>query len=141
MLVHKATMGVLTWTWTGQHRRMADGSAQPAMRQYCFSDLPREEWDAWWEIPTNSPLGQKIRKYYPWVEPVPGPGGQLVDVIITADDREAEQTRQQEQRRAAQQEEAARRGYRQRGKVRPKGLMPFLAQKKSLPSPEEGGQN
>lgn len=135
MLIHKRTMGVLDWMWTGQHRRMPDGSTQPLMRAYRLSDLPREERESWWEIPTNSPLGRKIRQYYPWLEPVLGADGELLDVDITADDREAERERQQIQQRAARQEEAVRRGYRKRGMVRPTGLMPFLVQQKEKPAP------
>ena len=136
MLIHKRTMGVLTWMWTGGHRRMADGTTGLVMREYRFSDLPREDWENWWELPTNSPLGRKIRQYYPWLEPVLGPDGELLDVTITADDREVELERQREQQRAAQQEEAARRGYRKRGMVRPTGLMPFLnAERSSIDEP------
>ena len=131
MLIHKGTMGVLTWMWTGQHRRMANGSTLPAMRQYRLSDLPREDWDNWWELPTNSPLGRKILQYYPWLEPVLGPEGELLDVNITANDQEAERERQQARQRAVQQEEAVRRGYRRRASVRPTGLMPFLNAERS----------
>ena len=135
MLIHKRTMGILTWMWTGGHRRMADGTTGLVMREYRFSDLPREDWENWWEIPTNSPLGRKIRQYYPWLEPVLGADGELLDVDITADDREAERERQQIQQRAARQEEAVRRGYRKRGMVRPTGLMPFLVQQKEKTAP------
>ena len=130
MLIHKGTMGVLTWMWTGKHR-MENGRSLPAMRQYRLSDLPREDWDNWWELPTNSPLAQKIRKHYPWLEPVLGPEGELLDVNITANSQDAERERQQARHRAAQQEEAARRGYRKRGMVRPTGLMPFLNAERS----------
>lgn len=130
MLIHKGTMGVLTWMWTGKHRR-EKGSSLPAMRQYRLSDLPQEDWDNWWEVPTNSPLAQKIRAHYPWLEPVLGPEGELLDVNITVNDQEAERERQQARRRAAQQEEAVRRGYRRRASVRPTGLMPFLNAERS----------
>ena len=123
-------MGVLTWMWTGKHRR-EKGSSLPAMRQYRLSDLPQEDWDNWWEVPTNSPLAQKIRAHYPWLEPVLGPEGELLDVNITVNDQEAERERQQARQRAAQQEEAVRRGYRRRASVRPTGLMPFLNAERS----------
>ena len=72
---------------------------------------------------TRTPLARKLRRYYPWVTPVTGPDGALIDVLLQHRElREAARACQQQARAL----EAGRRGYRQGRRVRPTGLMPFL---------------
>ena len=69
--------------------------------------------------------------YYPWITPVVDEAGALTDVELQREAPDGEL----EARKAALKDEAARRGYRTAGKVRPKGLMPFLVQQKA-PAPQ-----
>ena len=132
MLIHKSTMGVLNTYWTGAHRIVPGSIApEPVMREYTFQSAPDLGPEEWWEVPAASALGRKIRMYYPWITPVVDEAGALTDVELQREAPDGEL----EARKAALKDEAARRGYRTAGKVRPKGLMPFLVQQKA-PAPQ-----
>ena len=125
MLVHKASMGVLEYIWTGQYRRDGTGSKVPVERLARLADLPQLDPAEWWEIPGDTPLAKRLRIYYPYVQAVVSPAGELVDVQPWRAVKSPEDPAVQQSRR----EEAHRRGYRVPGRVRPKGLMPFLMEK------------
>ena len=129
-------MGVLDTYWTGAYRLdPALGVQVPVEQEYTFRTAPELSPEEWWEVSRGSKLGKKLRMYYPWVDPVVDEDGGLTDVEIQreAPDGDAEA------RRAALKEEAARRGYRAAGRVRPKGLMPFLMQQTKKPPLNRGG--
>ena len=102
------------------------------MKEYTFRTSPELSPEEWWEVPMSSKLGKKIRMYYPWITPVVDEAGKLTDVEIQREVPDGEA----EARRAALKEEAARRGYRAAGRVRPKGLRPFLMQQTKNPTPQ-----
>lgn len=132
MLIHKGTMGVLDTFWTGSYRLDPSTGLQiPVEQEYTYKNAPELNPAEWWEVPRNSKLGKKLRMYYPWVTPVVDEAGELTDVELQ---REAPDGAL-EARKAALKEEAARRGYRAAGKVRPKGLMPFLVQQTEKTAP------
>ena len=132
MLIHKQTMGVLDTFWTGEnHLDPKSGLQVPVERDYTFRTAPDLSPEEWWEVPMSSKLGKKIRMYYPWITPVVDAAGELTDVELP----ETAQSQEQAARKTALKEEAVRRGYRSAGKVRPKGLMPFLRQTEK-PAPE-----
>lgn len=122
MLIHKATMGVLDRVWLGQYTRGPDGIQIPLEHPAVRSDV--EDPEAWWEISGKGPLAAKIRRYYPFLRPVTGPDGELADVTLLETEG-LERTRQEAA--AARTQEARQRGYQRTGRVRPKGLMPFLS--------------
>lgn len=122
MLVHKGSMGVLEYIWTGQYRRERTGAKVPVEQMAKLADLPQLDPADWWEIPGDTPLAKRLRIYYPYVEAVVSPAGDLVDVSPLQAVKASEGLAEQQ----ARQEEARRRGYRAPGRVRPKGLMPFL---------------
>ena len=132
MLIHKQTMGVLDTFWTGEnHLDTKSGLQVPVEREYTFRTAPELSPEEWWEVSRGSKLGKKLRMYYPWVTPVVDEAGELTDVEIQREPPDGEQ----EARKTALKEEAARRGYRAAGKVRPKGLMPFLVQQTEKTAP------
>lgn len=119
-------MGVLDTYWTGAYRLDPSTGLQiPVDQEYSFRTFPDLSSAEWWEVPRNSQLGRKLRLYYPWVDPVVDEAGMLTDVEI----QRAAPDGEQEARKAALAQEAQRRGYRQRKKVRPKNIMPFLVKK------------
>lgn len=123
MLIHKQTMGVLDTYWTGSYRlEVSTGMQVPVEREYTYKSAPELSAAEWWEVPRNSKLGKKLRMYYPWITPVVDEAGELVDVELQL----AAPDEDQAARKAALKQEAARRGYRRTGRVRPKGMMPFL---------------
>ena len=133
MLIHKQTMGVLDTFWTGEnHLDPKSGLQVPVEREYTFRTAPELSPEEWWEVSRGSKLGKKLRMYYPWVTPVVDEAGELTDVEIQREPPDGEQ----EARKTALKEEAARRGYRAAGRVRPKGLMPFLMQQTKNPTPQ-----
>lgn len=133
MLIHKQTMGVLDTFWTGEnHLDTKSGLQVPVEREYTFRTAPELSPEEWWEVSRGSKLGKKLRMYYPWVTPVVDEAGELTDVEIQREPPDGEQ----EARKTALKEEAARRGYRAAGRVRPKGLMPFLMQQTKNPTPQ-----
>lgn len=107
--------------WTG--RSDTDG---PIFRAATLADV--DDPSEWWEVPRLSKMGKCARKYYPYLEVFEDADGVLRDVkpahgnIVTEEDLERERLMDELQA------EAVRRGYARRGKVRPKGLMPFLKQ-------------
>lgn len=130
MLVHKASMGVLEYIWTGQYRRDGTGTKVPVERLAKLADLPELDPADWWEIPGDTTLAKRLRIYYPDVEAIVSPSGELVDVKPLQTAKVPEDPVEQQERR----EEARRRGYRAPGRVRPKGLMPFLMGQNHTPS-------
>ncbi len=120
MLVHKATRGVLDCIWTGRYIRGPDGARLPLERPARLSDV--DDPEAWWEIPGAGPLARRVRRYYPFLRPVVDGEGRLADVIPLRQEEGREAAGQAEERRR----EAGRRGYKNPGRVRPTGLMPFL---------------
>ena len=133
MLIHKETMGVLDTYWTGTYRlEVSTGLQTPVEQEYSFCTAPELSPAEWWEVPRNSKLGRKLRMYYPWVDPVVDETGELMDVELQ---REAPGGKQRA-RKAELEQEAARLGYRAAGRVRPKGLMPFLMQQTEKPAPQ-----
>lgn len=130
MLVHKKTMGVLDYLWSGEYRTGPGGVRMPLERPARLKDLPELDPADWWEVPSGSPLAKKIRQYYPWIEAEVGPMGELVGVTVqreaTGPDGEMERLREQARERQAT--DAVSRGYKARRRLRPKQLMPFLQQ-------------
>lgn len=132
LLIHKETMGVLRDVWTGAFRRTMAGGLEPVMCPVRLADLPDLDANAWWEVPAASPLGRKALRYYPWMEPVSGPDGALLDVIPTADALALEEASREAVRLEQLRKEAAARGYRQNARsLRPRNIMPFLNAKTS----------
>lgn len=135
MLIHKRTMGVLDTYWTGAYRLdPALGVQVPVEQEYTFRTAPELSPEEWWEVSRGSKLGKKLRMYYPWITPVVDEAGELKDVELP----ETAQSQERAARKASLKEEAARRGYRAAGRVRPKGLMPFLMQQTKKPTPKWG---
>lgn len=120
MLIHKATLGVLDYIWTGAYKTCPDGTRVPIERPAIPGDIPGYDASEWWEAPSSGPLAKKIRLYYPDLIPILDPDGELVGVSVHRDipspGLDAEQ----------QIQEARSRGYKRRNQVRPRGLMPFL---------------
>ena len=85
MLIHKETMGVLEYIWTGQFRRGADGLSEPVNRPAKLAELPELDPAQWWELSGSHPLARKILKHYPWLTPVVGEQGELLDVEVVPD--------------------------------------------------------
>lgn len=125
MLIHKVTMGVLDRIWTGQHTTGPDGRKIPLDRPAVLSDVENPE--EWWEIPGTGPLARTVRMYYPWIIPQSGPDGVLAGVQVQRDapNREPDRT--------TLLEEARKRGYKQAGRMRPKGLFSFLGVSANAP--------
>lgn len=122
MLVHKATMGVLDRVWTGKHAHRPDGTLCPIDRPAVLADV--DDPEDWWEIPGTGPLARTIRMNYPWIRPETSLSGELTGVVVTRTlERQTEAQAVQEARR----EEARERGYKRTGRMRPRGLMPFLS--------------
>ena len=133
MLIHKQTMGVLDTFWTGENHLDPKSRLQlPVEREYTFRTAPELSPEEWWEVPRSSKLGKKLRMYYPWVTPVVDEAGELTDVELP----ETARSQEQAARKSALKEEAARRGYQAAGRIRPKGLMPFLMQQTEKPAPK-----
>lgn len=126
MLVHKKTFGVLQWIWTGDYTYDNHGAYRkeiPIEHEATLEDIPEEERDEYFVIDAKSSLGKKLTLYYPDVIPIYDDDGNLVDVKSTI----AEQKRaEKEARNDRLTEEAEKRGYKNRGRVRPKNLMSFL---------------
>jgi len=113
-------MGVLDTVWYGEYTRRADGRRLPLIRHARLADLPELDPADWWEVPDTGPLARRIRRYYPSMRPVVGEAGELLDVAVSASPEQAKA-------KAGLDAEASRRGYRYRGKVRPKMLFPSLS--------------
>ena len=124
MLVHKATMGVLDRLWTGRHTLGPDGRQVPVELPAVLADV--DDPTEWWEIPSQSLLARKIRQYYPLLRPVMDENGGLVEAVPLCSEADQEAAEKVRETKAARIQEAARRGYRNAGRVRPLGLMPFL---------------
>ena len=92
-------MGVLDRIWTGQYRLGPDGRRLPLERPARLADFPELKASEWWEVDTRTPLARKLRRYYPWVTPVTGPDGALIDVLLQHRElREAARACQQQAR-------------------------------------------
>ncbi len=118
-------MGVLDRLWTGQYTRGPDGAASPLERPAVLSDVDNPE--DWWEISSRGSLALRIRLHYPFLSPVTDAEGALVDVLLLCQEAYQEAAEKAREVKAIRLQEAARRGYRNAGRVRPKGLMPFLS--------------
>ena len=127
MLIHKETMGVLEYIWTGQFRRGADGLSEPVNRPAKLAELPELDPAQWWELSGSHPLARKILKHYPWLTPVVGEQGELLDVEVVPDAAQQARLMRETARSEAMTREAASRGYRRRRGLRPRNLMPFLS--------------
>lgn len=111
MLVHKGTMGVLDYIWTGLLVK-AGSRAHIRMLPATLQLLPELDPAEWWEVPAGSPLAYRCRALYPLMVPILGESGQLIDVRplpSIADIQAADKPEEKPRRRA-----------------RPTGLMPFL---------------
>ena len=108
MLVHKGTLGVLEQVWRGAYRQGPDGRREPAYHAVTLSDYPDVDPEDWWEIPNQSALARKLRRYAPWAEAITGPDGALIDI-----------------QPIKEQTPAAEKDYRKNAR-RPTGVMPFL---------------
>ncbi len=122
MLIHKATMGVLNWVWTGTCCRGPGGALEPVYRRAALADV--DDPENWWEIPNTGALYRRVRDNYPFLEPQTGPDGELLGVDVPGDpERQARAEAAQE----ALREEARARGYQSAGRARrPKGLFGSL---------------
>ena len=127
MLIHKQTMGVLDYIWTGHYRDTPDGGRIPVMRQVRLTDFPELNPDEWWELPENHPLAMRILRQYPWLTPVVGAEGELLDVKSSI---EEEKKRQEQERKQCLEKEAKSRGYQKAGRLRQLGLFSFLQETK-----------
>lgn len=119
MLIHKRTMGVLDFIWTG--RSDARG---PIYHAATLADVDNPS--EWWEVPRSSKIGKCARKYYPYLEAFEDADGILQDIRPAHDNVATDEDLGRKRLIKELQAEAVRRGYVRRGKVRPKGLMPFL---------------
>lgn len=119
MLVHKQTMGIIDRVWTGDYMTDQNGVRIPIERKVILDDV--DSPDDWWEVSTDSSLGKRIKKFYPFITPIVDNDGNLVDVVSINEYDEAE-----EQLKKIKMEEMANRGYKNRRGARPLGLMPFL---------------
>ncbi len=81
MLVHKATMGVLDQFWTGRHRKTSAGGEEPVMAEHTLENTPLDPAE-WWEVPRESALGRKLRRYYPFCSPEVSADGRLDGVTV-----------------------------------------------------------
>lgn len=98
MLVHKTTMGVLSWYWTGRYKKAPDGTTTPIMVEYTFDSHPELLPDEWWEVPARSRLGRALIAAYPYCEPVVDGMGDLIDIARTDPaERSAQGGRKEEQ--------------------------------------------
>lgn len=79
MLIHKATLGVLDYYWTGRYAKGPDGQQLPLMAEYTLEGTGLGA-DEWWYVPSRSPLASRIRWSYPWMDPVIGEEGELLDI-------------------------------------------------------------
>lgn len=90
MVVHKKTMGVLDTIWLGGVSVRA-GKRTPRMRRATLALLvslyPDFRAEDYWEVPGDSRLARTIRRYYPFLEPVVGEDGELLDVRIIREER------------------------------------------------------
>ena len=119
MLIHKDTMGVLEWIWTGE-LRTENGVSVPAERPATLADV--EDPGEWWEISGRSDMARTARLYYPWLTPDVDEQGELVGLTPQ---REVLETGEQD--RAALEEQAREKGYKRAGrKAQRKNVMPFL---------------
>lgn len=121
MLIHKATMGVLEYFWTGKYQTNHSGNLVPIDRPATLSDV--DDPEEWWEIPNNCTLARTIHIYYPWITPEIDSDGRLIGVKIQKDEEDEPEFHID---RDALKREASSRGYRNIGRIRPKGMMPFL---------------
>ena len=127
MLVHKRTMGVLAFLWTGESSTASSwGHPAPVMMEATLRRLPELDPEEWWEVPYHSPLGKKCCRLYPEMEPVLDESGQLTDVQRSGEEEDhgPQELSSDELKRR---EEALARGYAGKRRLRPKGLMPFLS--------------
>lgn len=110
MLIHKATMGVLTYVWN------ANGTA---LTKASFAKCPDLKEEEWWEVRADTTVGRIALRYYPNIVPVVQ-GGKLIDVIPKHETDTTE--------RDFQKEEAKERGYARIYRALPKsGLLDFLS--------------
>ena len=127
LLIHKETMGVLDYVWTGSYRHTPSGEKIPVRRratlEYLRKQFPELDPAEWWELPEDHPLTTLILRNYPWLTPVVGPDGELLDV---KNSRREETKRQEQEVKQRRQKEAQSRGYRQAGRMRQLGLFSFL---------------
>lgn len=98
----------------------------PIFRAATLADV--DDPSEWWEVSRSSKIGKCARKYYPYLEAFEDADGILRDVKPAHDNVATEEDLERERFMEELQAEAVRRGYVRRGKVRPKGLMPFLKQ-------------
>lgn len=128
MLVHLPIMGILESRWVFKIFKTEYGEVEGKEAAYVpctFKNTYLENPEEWVEVSSSSLLGKKIKRHYPWLEPVYNDEGQFVDVNII-DKYNGEYVKMQEEIREEKKEEAKERGYKSRYNIRPRGLMPFL---------------
>jgi hypothetical protein len=69
VLVHKATLGVLQWTWDGVSYEIVQGVRCPRLEAVTLETYGLDSAD-WWQIPNGTPLARQIALYYPFFDPV-----------------------------------------------------------------------
>ena len=79
MLVHKESGGVLFELWEGQRASRYGEAYYPLRRRLDCGALGLDPCD-WWELPDGSGLAKRVRRYYPWFDPVVDDAGRLVDI-------------------------------------------------------------
>lgn len=121
---------MLSEIWTGAYETDHNGNFVPVIRSARLSDIPEKDRSQWWEIPNNGTLAKRILENYPLLLPVIGPEGELVDVQVTLDEHAQERIAMDTELQNMAKKEAVKRGYRARRGLRPKGLMPFLSERR-----------
>ena len=125
MLIHKATMGVLEYIWHGEYRTVQSKPGNPVrvpvMNRVTPADIPDYDPKEWWQVQDGSPLARKIHRNYPYLTPIVGENGELLDVTIARETGLQETDLKEEMRR-----EARARGYKSRVALRPKNMFTFL---------------
>ena len=110
MLIHKSTMGVLTYVWN---------DSGTALMRASLAKCPDLKEDEWWEVRANTTVGRIALRYYPNIVPVVQ-DGKLIDVIPKHDTDTKE--------RDFQKEDAKERGYARVYRALPRsGLLDFLS--------------
>lgn len=128
MLVHKRTLGVLEYIWTGLYTiNPKTGEEEPLPRRAERQDLldAGEDPADWWELSGPPGLLNVLRHNAPLIVPELDADGNLVGAKPLW---QLERQKAQEAVRAKAREENQARGYKSRVNLRPKGMMPFLRQ-------------
>lgn len=113
MLIHKATMGVLTYVWNQNGTILVKAT---------FARCPYLNKDEWWEVRANTAIGRIALRYYPFITPVVQ-DGELIDVIPDRPSRPSQDPCMEEMR-----DSAKKRRYERVYRTLPKtGLLDFLS--------------